>query len=270
MTTLYVSDLDGTLLRSDQKTSAFTNQTINELVQQGMLFSYATARSYYTATRATHGLLAPIPLILYNGVLIQDNHTKKRIASYVFDDDIKHCLDQLIAQDIYPIVYSLIHQEEKFSFIKDKCTPAMLEFIHSRQNDPRSRCVSDVKELYQGEIFYITCIDHQEKLEPFYQQYQKTYHCIFSHDIYTHEQWLEIVPAQASKANAVLQLKKLYHCDKVVVFGDGKNDIDMFQIADEAYAVENADPALKTLATKIIASHEQDAVAHFLKEHFPK
>ena len=39
MRTLYVTDLDGTLLRSDQKTSEYTNQTINELVNRGMLFS---------------------------------------------------------------------------------------------------------------------------------------------------------------------------------------------------------------------------------------
>ncbi len=29
-------------------------------------------------------------------------------------------------------------------------------------------------------------------------------------------------------------------CEKVVAFGDGKNDIDMFELADEGYAVENA------------------------------
>ena len=47
MKTLYVSDLDGTLLNSQQQTSTYTNQTIEKLVDQGMLFSYATARSYY-------------------------------------------------------------------------------------------------------------------------------------------------------------------------------------------------------------------------------
>lgn len=53
MKTLYVSDLDGTLLRSDAKTSAYTNQVIHQLTSDGILFSYATARSYLTATKAT-------------------------------------------------------------------------------------------------------------------------------------------------------------------------------------------------------------------------
>ena len=46
MKTLYVSDLDGTLLRSDAQTSEYTNQVINKLTSDGILFSYATARSY--------------------------------------------------------------------------------------------------------------------------------------------------------------------------------------------------------------------------------
>ena len=33
--TLYVSDLDGTLLRSNERTSQYTNETINRLSQQG-------------------------------------------------------------------------------------------------------------------------------------------------------------------------------------------------------------------------------------------
>ena len=62
--TLYVSDLDGTLLRSDQRISEYTNRVINELTAKGMLFSYATARSLITAKKVTKGLNAKIPLIL--------------------------------------------------------------------------------------------------------------------------------------------------------------------------------------------------------------
>ena len=56
--------------------------------------------------------------------------------------------------------------------------------------------------------------------------------------------------------------------DKIVVFGDSVNDIPMFKIADEAYAVENALSELKTFATEIIDSNEKDGVAEFLKKSF--
>lgn len=38
MKTLYVSDLDGTLLRSNEVTSDYTNEVINRLTSEGMRF----------------------------------------------------------------------------------------------------------------------------------------------------------------------------------------------------------------------------------------
>ena len=52
--------------------------------------------------------------------------------------------------------------------------------------------------------------------------------------------------------------------NNLVVFGDGKNDIDMFELADESYAVQNAHEELKKYATAIISSNDEDAVAHWL------
>ena len=52
-----------------------------------------------------------------------------------------------------------------------------------------------------------------------------------------------------------------------MVFGDGINDLDMFHIADEAYAVENAVPELKAAATAVIVSNDEDGVAKWLREN---
>ena len=75
------------------------------------------------------------------------------------------------------------------------------------------------------------------------------------------------MPAKASKANAALQLKEYYQCNKIISFGDGRNDIDIFEISDECYAVENADTALKKIATGIIQSNNDDGVAKWLNEN---
>ena len=64
------------------------------------------------------------------------------------------------------------------------------------------------------------------------------------------------------------QLKTLLGCEKIVAFGDGKNDIDLFELADEAYAVENAHEDLKKYATDIILSNEEDGVAQWLARNF--
>lgn len=266
MTTLYVSDLDGTLLNSNQALSPFTIQTINQLVSDGMLFSYATARSYQTAKKVTQGLQAPFPLIVYNGACVRDNVSGEILLSHCFQEDIHLLLDHFLNNHLYPIVYAFIDGEEKFSFIPEKCTPGMLEFIESRKGDPRIRIIHHPKDFYVGQIFYVTLIDETDKLKPFYEYYQKQYHCLFQKDIYTNQQWLEIMPQGTSKAHAIEQLKHIYHYDRLVVFGDGENDIEMFQLADEAYAVDNAHEKLKAIATQIIPSNDQDGVAQFLKQ----
>lgn len=266
MKTLYVSDLDGTLLRSNQSTSEYTSATINRLVGEGMLFSYATARSYITAHKVTKGLDARIPLIVYNGAFIIDNVTGEILLSNYFGEDVRELLDDLLSNDVYPIVYSYIDSIEKFSYVKAKTSRGMDQFLVSRKGDVREHPVQEAKELYQGDIFYITCIDDEEKLEPLYQKYQSQYHCVYQKDIYSGEQWFEIMPLNASKANAVRQLKEYYHCDKVVVFGDGLNDVDMFEAADESYAVENAVDELKQIATGVISGNDEDGVARWLEE----
>ena len=89
---------------------------------------------------------------------------------------------------------------------------------------------------------------------------------VYQIDIYTGDEWLEIMPKEASKANAIQQLKAMLQCERVVAFGDGKNDIDMFAIADEGYAVSNAHESLKEIATGIIGSNNEDGVAKWLEK----
>ena len=268
MSDLYVSDLDGTLLRSNERTSEYTNQVINSLVEKGMIFSYATARSLVTAKKVTKGINAKIPLIVYNGAFVIDNITEKILISNYFDDSAHSILEDLFSNDVYPIVYAYINGKEKFSFVRKMCTGGMNMFIESRKGDIRTNEVNSLSELKEGNIFYITCIDEPEKLMPLYNKYKDKYHCVYQTDIYTNEQWLEIMPLEASKSNAIRQLQCMLDCEKLIVFGDGKNDIDMFQMADERYAVANAHDDLKEYATEIILSNDEDGVARWLEEHY--
>lgn len=267
---LYVSDLDGTLLNSNQTLSEFTVNTINRLVEQGMIFSYATARSYNTAAKITQGISPKIPVIVYNGVFVLNNGTQRKLLSHYFEPkEAQYILKLLIDNGIYPIVYSYIDNAEKFSYCKNRATKGMNAFLESRKGDIRNNPV-ELSELNKGEAFYFTCIDAAEKLLPIYNLCKDTFQCVYQKDIYSGEQWLEIMPKQATKANAVLELKRLLNCNKVICFGDGKNDVSMFDISDECYAVENADLELKRRATAVIQSNNDDGVAGWLLDRHEK
>ena len=268
MKTLYVSDLDGTLLRSDQKTSVYTNQIVNDLVSRGMLFSYATARSYNTSHKVTEGMTAPFPLIVYNGAFVRDNATGEMLLKNFFEkDEAERLIRELIAHGISPIVYAFVDGIERFSYNVHTMNADVKEFVLSRKGDSRDRPVTDTEEHVRGDVFYVTCIGEPEELMPFYEKYDPLYHCVYQKDIYSGDQWLEIMPKAASKAAAILQLKALLDCDRLVVFGDGMNDLDMFRVANEAYAVENAVPELKAAATGIIGANDDDGVARWLASH---
>ena len=176
--------------------------------------------------------------------------------------------DSAAGNQIFPIVYARIDGKEKFSYVPELCTDGMKKFLLSRQGDVRTNIVKSAENLKVGDIFYITCIDSPEKLKLLYDKYKDKFHCVYQKDIYTDEQWLEIMPFAASKANAIKQLQKLLECDRVVAFGDGRNDIDMFELADESYAVQNADEQLKRYATSVISSNDEDGVAHWLEDNY--
>ena len=144
----------------------------------------------------------------------------------------------------------------------------MNRFLESRKGDVRTNEVNSLSELKEGNIFYITCIDAPKKLMPLYDKYKEKYHCVYQTDIYTNEQWLEIMPLDASKSNAIRQLQSMLNCEKLIVFGDGKNDIDMFQMADKSYAVANAHNDLKQYATEVILSNDEDGVARWLEANY--
>lgn len=269
MKTLYISDLDGTLLRSDERISEYTAGVINKLVENGMMFSYATARSYQTANKVTAGLTAEFPVIIYNGAFIIDSVTQEiLLQNYFKEEEIAQIRKELIQRDISPIVYTILEGKEKFSYLKDAQTRGMKTFVNSRKGDIRDNPVDSRELLYQGNMFYFTCIDEEEKLRPVYELLKEQYYCVFQKDIYSKEQWLEIMPLHVSKSQAVRQLKTYLKCDRIVAFGDGKNDMDLFEIADESYAVENAQDCLKEIATAVIQDNNHDGVAKWLWEHF--
>ena len=180
--TLYVSDLDGTLLRSNQTTSEYTNEVINSLTEKGIVFSYATARSIYTSSKVTKGLDAKIPVITYNGAFIVDNCTHEVLHATYFDRNVYNLLRELFSEGVYPIVYSIVGGKERFSYYTSKSSKTILGFAASR-NDERKRNVDSEEELVAGNIFYITCIETPEKIKPFYDKI-KTYIIVFIRGIF--------------------------------------------------------------------------------------
>lgn len=269
--TLYVTDLDGTLLNRQDRINPESIAIINELVAKGMLFTYATARSLVSASVVTEGLTTDFPVIIYNGAFIIHPSTGEILSEKSFTiEERQRVIEVLDEYDISPLVYSYVDEVERVSWIVSRVNDGMKRYINNRKGtDPRFRPIQTKEELYQGEMFYYTCIGEREELQSAYDLLSKDtrFRCTLQQELYRPEYWFEIMPAKATKAEAIRKLKKLWNCDRVVSFGDAINDIPMFEISDECYAVENAVDELKAIATGIIDSNENDGVAKWLQEH---
>lgn len=269
MKTLYVSDLDGTLLTSKECVSEYSIDILNKLIANGMNFTFATTRSMLTSFKATSGLKLSVPIIVYNGALIV-SPAGEPIESVTFSYDIKsYVLSVLYSLGIYPFAYSMQGGKEKLSWLVGKETPAMSRYLSRRADDARLNPVYDEGALEYGDIFYLNCMGPRDIMVQANNIFSRDNRltCILHQETYREDFWLEIMDRDATKAVAVEKVKNMLGCEKVVCFGDSSNDIPMFSVADEKYAVMNADEWLKSRATAVIGFCEEDGVAKWLKEN---
>lgn len=265
--TLYVTDLDGTLLRSDTSLSDYTVNTINRLTASGVMFTYATARSFSSASPLVKRLDLSCPAVTFNGVFVIDPRNGERLIKNVYSE--KSALvaaDFFIGENIPPLVYSFIDGEERISYLESRLEN-IKGYIEARRGDKRLRPVNNFKSLFDGDVFYFTLINPGDvkALDEVFTS-ENGFARNIQKDTYDDYLWYEIYNSTASKANAVLQVKELVGADKLVCFGDNLNDISMIKEADTGAAVSNACDGLKEFADVIIDSNNNDGVAKYIEQ----
>ena len=269
--TLYVSDLDGTLMRNDGRLSEYTVQTINRLMGQGIAFTFATARSIESARAITGGLKISLPVITRNGAVLADHATGRYLEKAVFTkhevDLLKEWLPEL---PMYGFVSCFLGERMVKAALPGKHSCGFQNYLDYYAEDPSLVMTADTDGLFCGKPGYVTLIGDQEEIRPIHERMKayEGWECVCQKDTYRDEFWLEICPQNSTKAKAILKVKEKSGFQKLVVFGDSLNDLPMFRIADEAYAVKNAVQELKDIATAVIGSNEEDSVACCLEHRF--
>jgi len=271
--TLYVTDLDGTLMRNDKSISSKSREILNRLLEQGASITYATARSLKSASEVTKNLQLWLPVVIRNGTILADPQTKIEIEIATFEPEVLLALRQILQRyKLSGFVTTYIDGKEIRYYLKDNMNEGFRQHVIDHSDDERLRSVQSEQELYEGNVCYFTFIDKPEELGRVASQLNqsKEWTCVYQQDKYSSDYWLEIFPKAASKASAIQKIMRKYDYDKLVVFGDSLNDISMFEVADEAYAVDNAMDEVKEKATSVILSNEEDGVAKWLESNFKR
>ena len=107
--TLYVSDLDGTLLNSRSLVSDTTAALLNKLIaDQHLLFTVATARTPATVSKLMSEVKTNLPYIVMAGAALWDNERKVYSEKQAIDNQTVALLLQAYeSYAIQPFVYRI-------------------------------------------------------------------------------------------------------------------------------------------------------------------
>ncbi len=267
--TLFVSDLDGTLLRSDKTVSAESAAILNRLQSRGVRFAAASARSVAgVELLPLQHVCWDTPMVLMNGAVLYDYRKKRVLYSCELSAADTAAVTALcLSHGARPFVYTLedgqqvveyaggacAHQERFFTRREAKL-PHMFRRVAAYPDGARAVYYSmqgDYDALHRirlalSAIPAASCV-----------LYPDTYHA----DNY----YLEIFSREAGKDKGVRRLQSLLGAARVVAFGDNYNDIPLLRMADIACVVGNAAPDIQTLADVVIGGNDEDGVARYLQ-----
>ena len=158
--TLYVSDLDFTLLGSDAQLSDRTVDVINHVLAAGHQFTYATARSYSSAMRVTRELQITLPVLTYGGALTCDPNTNAHIDVRAMTDTVIEAICAITAEHptVEPLLYAILDGRDRVLWRDNHSTEHTRTFVADRAGNPRLLPVADWSGLPPGGVFYATLI----------------------------------------------------------------------------------------------------------------
>ena len=276
--TLYVSDLDGTLLRSDGSLSPYSVQTLTRLIGEGMHFTVASARGCGPIRSALGDLRLRLPVIATDGAYVSDLATGRHLAVHALPPGIAHDLWALFhGREHSPFLFTYDGTADRFYYTADSLRNDGMRRFHRKREirqDPVPRRLEDLRDGLDGQVVRFKFIDVLPRIQDLEGEIRRRHDDIVQ--IRCHENYdalwyhLTVQDARATKAQGATALKRLLdlaHC-RLMAFGDQINDIDMFRMADEAYAVAGAAPELAEHATAIIGSNDDDAVARWLEHRW--
>lgn len=274
--TLYVTDLDGTLLNTESLVSERSAAIISDLVYDGAMITVATARTPATVEPLLRDTHTTLPAIVLTGAAMWDRERRRyRHPLFLDDTDAAAVLDEFRRADVHPFIYTLrpdgilhvYHNGEMVKpareFMLERCDLKLKKF---HLDNPLVERASSVPST----VLYFA-MGKAERVYPLAERLRARVRCaVYSYlDIFHPDvAIIEVFGSNVSKAEAVKRLARRQGAKRIVVFGDSGNDLPMMKIADLAVAVENAIPDVKRAAHLVIGRNTSDAVARFIADDY--
>lgn len=285
MIKLIVSDMDGTLFNSSQEISPYNLAAIQEAARQGVHFMIATGRSMDTIKPTLERYNLKCSLLLMNGAEVRNEDLQ--IVSTI---DIPNKMILSISDELGKMGYIPEYMTNQGAQIC--CTEEMMQ----KNMGWRMMCLDrshtlnfeEAVEAGKTSIFQNMMTRNESLEEMLAKNLEIRKIIVFNPDtafntanrIKLQEQFpnlsilssypenIEINHKQAQKGYGLMKAVENMGIlkNEVAVFGDGYNDISMFELFENSYAPVNAEPAIKAKAKEVIPSNNDDGVGKKINE----
>ena len=275
---LFASDLDGTLLDKSCKVPSAYAARLQKLQSEGMLFTAATGRHPKSAAVALEGsgLKFSAPAICLNGAVLWDMDRDEPVAAWHIDRSAIEEVWEIVANTPVPIHVTACDIKKKTlttyylpwidpdgkgrGLVYEPSTVPPCIFAPSPTTpDPNMICAS---------YFCPSAV-----VLPIYEKIRQVkgiravcYASTRFSDMY----FLEFYAENGGKGVAAREAMKYCSAQKLYVFGDSENDIDLFSLADRSFAPQNAAKAALATADEIIPSNLDGGVVSTIEKILKK
>ncbi len=259
---LIVSDIDGTLIGTDEKLKEEFYKLKDFVKNNNIPFTLATGRCYNEVKNFINELEVELPIVVNNGAGAVKN------GDFIWETTMKasilrkaiECADELgmvivtsdgISDRSYRHNDYIRNQIEKFGRYEEVYRPSEEEW-----NTVSIQKLLIIDPLPEGRIDSVL-----EHLEP----YKEMLNIVKYND-----RSADIMPASANKAQGVINVAKLLNIDvsQIMAVGDARNDMEMLNAVGIGVAVSNADPKLKEVADYVCDFPNAGGVLQAVKKFY--
>jgi Cof subfamily protein (haloacid dehalogenase superfamily) len=264
------TDLDGTLLGSDQQLSPANHDVLEVLGQQGVLRVVVTGRSLFSCRRVLDRSF-PIDLLVTSsgaGIFSFPNF-KLLFDQALTETEVSKSIEVLNALKLDFMVHDPVPDNHRFRWHQH--TAHNPDFAHRLTvYEGHHRPIEEPTEFHiaSTQLVAVSLPGDNGSALPYLKQKLSELTVIRTTSPLDHQStWYEIFPNNVSKSSAAAWVCSAFNVDSNEVFaiGNDYNDLDLLRWCSRSRVVANA-PAELTSEFEIVASHDDDGFAQAVVE----
>ena len=267
MKTLFVSDLDGTLLNEESALSSETIEAIHRVYEKGDSFVIATGRHQKDIENIARIIGRPIGMIGCNGATVVTADGISLGEHSIEPALVKEILSITLPDSIYINLYTadnwytLRHNDKLSAYSVEgqfSYSVVSLEFLQEQkvikfflwgESSPTIHSELEVvKDIIEAKV--------GSRVDSFF----------------SHTSCLEVMPPKVNKGSAVALLCDAigFKQNQIIAFGDGENDIEMLNFANTALVMGNSPESVqkKLPQATLIGNAHENGVAQWINSYY--